>query len=80
MSREQQGPTKKLKFTEHQLKKANKVRNSFGLSRIVVKNRDCLRCGFNFESMGYENRLCDLCNKYAPSQIDWGVKVNAKGG
>lgn len=70
----------KRKFTDYQVIKVNKVRKAFGLSQMIVKERTCLRCEATFDAYGDGNRLCDACNRYVPTCIDWGVKINAKGG
>lgn len=39
-------------------KNVNSLRKEFGMTPLVVKYRECLKCGRTFRSRGPQNRLC----------------------
>jgi hypothetical protein len=41
------------------MKGINRTRRGVGLPDVVVKERECLKCGHKFLSIGVNNRLCD---------------------
>tara|TARA_B100002003_G_C13712626_1_gene357446 strand:- start:241 stop:471 length:231 start_codon:yes stop_codon:yes gene_type:complete len=36
----------------------NKARKTVGLDKLKMKERECLKCGKKFKSIGINNRLC----------------------
>lgn len=63
-------------MAEYTVKRFNKIKRAFGLPDIKVIDRKCLRCDKKFKSVGIENRLCEICNKYSPGHHDLGAKVH----
>lgn len=43
------------------LNEINRNRRVLGLSKVIVKMRECLKCRKEFKSQCFANRLCQSC-------------------
>lgn len=47
------------------------IRKHFGMKPISFVKRNCLRCDEEFLSEGKNNRMCNLCSRYAANIRTW---------
>lgn len=60
-------------FVEKHLKSIQSMRESLGLPKLIIKRRDCLRCGESFLSETQANRMCYTCRP-AETELRGGYK------
>lgn len=58
---------------EKHLKNIQSMRESLGLPKLIVKPRNCLRCGENFLSESQSNWMCYTCRP-AETELRGGYK------
>lgn len=55
------GRLEKNSMTDYQVAQVDKFRESIGLRKLTVSDRNCLKCDRVFNSFGEANRMCDSC-------------------
>lgn len=57
------------RLSDNRIKLCNNLRKELGIPLILVKERECLRCGHKFLSEGSGHRMCNQCGGFKDDDI-----------